>query len=364
MTTVPGTDSAHLPQQSRRPGDEQPAPRVPRRRRATERVQPGGFWRLGRRAPSPTEPEDPRSRRDESGTDPEDGGVEQVVPAPSEVDATHRSGGDDEPGLEWDGEPPEGDSGEVERDRPGAGTRGPSGWRAGVSGGLGLGTRGSAGSTAGRGGATRTGARKKTEGTAPRRSAARGRSGVEVLDAPPAVERRPGVVERARRPQRDGAARSHSTARAAATQENTSGRASFVVLIISLLVVGVAATLWLTTQAVADSYRLEGAKQAATLLAEQVERLQQDVAKQESAPALADRARALGMVPAGDAAWLVVTPDGRIKVVGTPKPAAPAPATPDPTQPDPGQQPPAGEQPPAGTPPAPEGNPQPGTGGG
>ncbi|MCG8914626.1 hypothetical protein L6E12_02300, partial [Actinokineospora sp. PR83] len=107
----------------------------------------------------------------------------------------------------------------------------------------------------------------------------------------------------------------------AAEEEATSGRASFVVLVIALLVVGVATTLWLTTQAIADSYRLEAAKQEATVLAERAAELQREVARQESAPALAERARQLGMVPAGDPGHIVVDANGGVTVVGDPEAA-------------------------------------------
>lgn len=129
---------------------------------------------------------------------------------------------------------------------------------------------------------------------------------------------RSAAAERAhtRRARRDGSAERAK----AATEETTGGRASFVVSIIALLVVGVAATLWLTTQAIADSYRLEEAKQEANRLAEQAAVLQREVAKQESAPALAQRARELGMVPAGDPARLVTRPDGSVVIVGEPTP--------------------------------------------
>ncbi|WP_051386120.1 hypothetical protein [Actinokineospora inagensis] len=141
--------------------------------------------------------------------------------------------------------------------------------------------------------------------------------------------------------------RSHASS-STAVADAGSGRATFVVLIIALLVVGVATTLWLTTQAIADSYTLEKAKQGAARLAEQAASLQQDVTQQEAAPALADRARALGMVPAGDSAWLVVKPDGRVEVVGTPKPAAPAPVEAPPATQTPVT--PAGENPTGQTP--------------
>jgi hypothetical protein len=133
------------------------------------------------------------------------------------------------------------------------------------------------------------------------------------------------------------------------------GRASFVVLIIVVLTVGVAATLWLSTQAIADSYRLEQVKQEADRLAEQAAQLQREVTEQESAASLAERAKAMGMIPAGDPARLIVQPDGTVVVVGEPTPVQPpAPPTPPagetPTnQPQNGQtggtqQPPAGGQ--------------------
>ncbi|MGH3624767.1 MAG: hypothetical protein ACRDQ5_23760, partial [Sciscionella sp.] len=96
-------------------------------------------------------------------------------------------------------------------------------------------------------------------------------------------------------------------------------RAPFVVLVMGLLVVGVATTLWLSTQATADSYRLEQAKQQATTLAEQVEQLQADVAHEQSPGELADKARALGMVPVSDPAHLVLDGNGKVRVVGQPK---------------------------------------------
>ncbi|WP_436500931.1 hypothetical protein [Actinokineospora sp. HUAS TT18] len=154
----------------------------------------------------------------------------------------------------------------------------------------------------------------------------------------------------ARRAQREGG-RPAKNRPAVDPEEAAAGRASFVVLIIALLAVGVAATLWLTTQAVADSYRLENAKKEANELAEQAAQLQREVTRNESASALAERARQLGMVPAGDPARLVVGPDGSVTVVGDAKPVqAPAPPAPDPAA----VQPPAGATPPAAgaTPPA------------
>ena len=115
-------------------------------------------------------------------------------------------------------------------------------------------------------------------------------------------------------------------------------RATFVLLMMMLLAAGVVATLLLSTQAIADSYRLEQLRENNAGLAERVEQLQQDVSGAESPSSLADRAKALGMVPAGDPAHLVQNPDGSVTVVGQPKkavgspPPAPAPAVVAPAQ--------------------------------
>lgn len=97
--------------------------------------------------------------------------------------------------------------------------------------------------------------------------------------------------------------------------------ATFVVLVISMLLVGVATTLWLSTQAIADSYKLDDAKKGVAALSEQAEQLRRDVTSMDSASALAKRAQELGMVPSGDPAYLVVGPDGKVRMVGDPKKA-------------------------------------------
>lgn len=98
-------------------------------------------------------------------------------------------------------------------------------------------------------------------------------------------------------------------------------RASFVLMMMGLLAVGVACTLWLTTQAIADSYRLEQLRTGNAKLAETKELLQRDVAKAESPASLAPAAQQLGMVPGGDPARVVVGPDGKTTLVGEPKKA-------------------------------------------
>jgi len=109
-------------------------------------------------------------------------------------------------------------------------------------------------------------------------------------------------------------------------------RASFVLMMMGLLAVGVACTLWLTTQAVADSYQLEQLRSGNSKLAESKQKLQRDVAKAESPASLAPAAQQLGMVPGGDPARIVVGPDGKTSLVGEPKKAKadaqPVPAAP------------------------------------
>ncbi|MEK6441140.1 hypothetical protein [Pseudonocardia sp. T1-2H] len=108
------------------------------------------------------------------------------------------------------------------------------------------------------------------------------------------------------------------------------GRAQFVLLIMALLVAGLVATLWLSTAAAADSYRLQAARTAARDLTEQSERLHREVAAMEAPTALAQRAAEMGMIRVQDPARIVVASDGSTQVVGVPlaaaHPVAPAPA--------------------------------------
>ncbi|MDQ4115813.1 MAG: hypothetical protein M3235_02505, partial [Actinomycetota bacterium] len=96
------------------------------------------------------------------------------------------------------------------------------------------------------------------------------------------------------------------------------GRAKFVLVVMTLLVVGLVATLWLSTAAAADSYRLQEARARAGSLTEQSEQLRKQVTAMNSPAALAQRAAAQGLVPVQDPARLVVAPDGRVDVVGEP----------------------------------------------
>lgn len=120
--------------------------------------------------------------------------------------------------------------------------------------------------------------------------------------------------------------------RAAAT-DASGGTAPFVLLIMVLLTSGLVATLWLSTAAAADSYRLDAARQATRDRTEEVERLHRDVAAMQSAPALAAAAQRIGMVPAGVPAVILVHPDGTSQVVGTPAKARAAAPPPPPAVP-------------------------------
>jgi hypothetical protein len=164
--------------------------------------------------------------------------------------------------------------------------------------------------------------------TAPARVAGPTRS--RTRTPPPSREREPdrapGTRGRSAAAERAYARRAQRTERAtgvaptvkAERRPGSASRATFVVLVMVLLVGGVVATLWFSTQATADAYRLEQAKKATSELSVRVAQLQQQVDEQDSAPALGARARQLGMVPAGDPAHLVVGPDGSVALIGTP----------------------------------------------
>jgi hypothetical protein len=105
-------------------------------------------------------------------------------------------------------------------------------------------------------------------------------------------------------------------------------RVPFVVLVIGALGVGLGVTLWLSTDAAERSYQLGAAHQTNQALLQQKEALERDVLEAQAAPALAEAARGLGMIPSRDTAHLVQDPAGNWMVVGTPKPAEGTPPPP------------------------------------
>ncbi len=144
-----------------------------------------------------------------------------------------------------------------------------------------------------------------------------------ALKAVPPERRRSAAAERAyaRRAQRTSSKRGPAVTR----QPTVAPKAPFVVMVMVVLGVGIAAIMWLSTQATADSYRLQDARAEETRLARQVEQLRREVALAESPPSLADAAAKLGLVPAGDPARLRQLPNGEIEVYGKPSAVQPPP---------------------------------------
>lgn len=105
-------------------------------------------------------------------------------------------------------------------------------------------------------------------------------------------------------------------------------RVPFVVLVIAALGLGLGVTLWLSTDAAERSYQLGSARELNQALQQQKEALERDVLEAQAAPALAEAARGLGMIPSRDTARLVQDPAGNWVVVGTPKPAEGVPPPP------------------------------------
>ena len=102
----------------------------------------------------------------------------------------------------------------------------------------------------------------------------------------------------------------------------------FVVVVIGSLGLGLGLTLWLSTDSAERSYELGNARKANQLLLQQKEALERDVLEAQAAPALAEAARNIGMIPSKDTAHLIQDPVGNWVVVGTPKPAEGVPPPP------------------------------------
>ena len=110
-------------------------------------------------------------------------------------------------------------------------------------------------------------------------------------------------------------------------------RAPFVVMLIAILGGGIAAVLWLNTLTDEAGMRTSTSRMSATDLRLVIEAMQRDVAILDATPRIAKAAAKLGMVPAGDAAMLIVDKSGAGSVLGTPSavPGPPAPTTTAPT---------------------------------
>jgi hypothetical protein len=199
-----------------------------------------------------------------------------------------------------------------------------------------------------RNGSARSGGRGTAE-TASRRTRARGVTATAPARETRAPKSGPQTsaiarpVERSARPKSSSQARARAKARKAKAPrvirprltERLAARLSsidlrprtiaskvpFVVLVIGALGLGLGLTLWLSTDSAERSYHLSDARERTRMLQQQKESLERDVREAESAPALAEAARKLGMIPTRDTAHLVQDPGGAWVVVGTPKPA-------------------------------------------
>ncbi|WP_439029207.1 hypothetical protein [Gordonia terrae] len=113
----------------------------------------------------------------------------------------------------------------------------------------------------------------------------------------------------------------------------------FVVPVIALLVLGLGLSLWLSTKAAQDSYKLGIERTQNQSLIDQRDALKRTYESGNSAPELSDKAARLGMIPAQNPARMIVDDPRRPRVVGTPSPASGRPMgslNPD-TQPDPAE---------------------------
>ncbi|WP_199811386.1 cell division protein FtsL [Kitasatospora phosalacinea] len=151
------------------------------------------------------------------------------------------------------------------------------------------------------------------------------------------------------------------------------GRTPFAVLVVALLSAGLLGLLMLNTALNEGSFTLSRLKRQTTEATDQQQTLQQQIAQQSAPDALEQQARALGMVPGGDPAFL--NPDGTVTGKAEPaedEPPVPRPSTADPSASAAGSASPgAGASPadpgidlapapPAGAAPGPSGSPSPG----
>ncbi|PKZ66522.1 hypothetical protein CYJ73_06410 [Gordonia terrae] len=96
----------------------------------------------------------------------------------------------------------------------------------------------------------------------------------------------------------------------------------FVVPVIALLVLGLGLSLWLSTKAAQDSYKLGIERTQNQSLIDQRDALKRTYESGNSAPELSDKAARLGMIPADNPARMIVDDPRRPRVVGKPEPAS------------------------------------------
>ncbi|MGI8679178.1 MAG: hypothetical protein ACR2LX_10905 [Jatrophihabitans sp.] len=98
-------------------------------------------------------------------------------------------------------------------------------------------------------------------------------------------------------------------------------RIPFALLVTGLIVGGMALLLVLNTASAANELRRHGLADRDSVIAAQLQDLRQGVAASAAPGNLAAQAAALGMVPGGDPAFLVIGAGGVVKVMGKPGPA-------------------------------------------
>lgn len=164
---------------------------------------------------------------------------------------------------------------------------------------------------------------------APHEGRGRRRSGERTSRATRSAAAQRAIDRRAKRREREA-----RTARVAhRSAAGSSGRAAspglrnriasvpFVVPVIALLVIGLGLSLWLSTKAAADSYRLGEERQQNQALLDKRDSLKRTYESSDSAPELSDKASRLGLIPANNPARMIVNGPGKPRVVGDPEPA-------------------------------------------
>jgi outer membrane biosynthesis protein TonB len=99
-------------------------------------------------------------------------------------------------------------------------------------------------------------------------------------------------------------------------------RAPFVLLVTGLVGGGLALLLGLNTLSAANELRRHRIADQDAAVAAQLPGLRNEVAASAAPAEVARAAEALGMVPADNPAFLVVGPDGKVRVMGKPGPAS------------------------------------------
>jgi len=105
-------------------------------------------------------------------------------------------------------------------------------------------------------------------------------------------------------------------------------RAPFVLLVLALLIGTTLGLLVLNTAIAVDSLKVTSLKAANSQRAEEVQRLQREVTTAGTPEQIAAEAKKAGLIPAGNAGYLVIGRNGQSTLRGTPEPAAPSTATP------------------------------------